>query len=75
MRVFGYGNPKLDRWGIDIYPAIRGREQQKIDSYGGVGHPNVGNRIRGVAKRNPKGRYFHQASDRIFGNIAPYTGY
>lgn len=39
MKAFGYGNPTLDVWaqGAQAYPAIRGREQQLIDFYGGVG--------------------------------------
>lgn len=55
--------------------AIRGREQQLMDYYGGVGSKNLGNRIRGVSKYNPVGRLFHYESNRRFGNIAPYTGY
>ena len=56
-------------------PAIRGREQQLIDYYGGIGHPKVANRIRGVSKANFLGRYYHYQSDYYFGNIAPYTGF
>ena len=61
--------------GDQAYSAIRGREQQLLDSFGGVGDPQVANAIRGVAKTNPFGRFFHAASDNWFGNIAPYTGY
>jgi RHS repeat-associated protein len=57
------------------YLAIRGREQQLIDFYGGVGNLRVGNSIRGVAKFNPMGRIYHQASNLMFGHLAPYTGY
>jgi len=56
-------------------PAIRGREQQLIDYYGGVGSRRVANRIRGVSKANPMGRFYHSQSNSFFGNIAPYTGY
>jgi len=55
--------------------AIRGREQQMIDKYGGAGSPAVANKIRGVAKANIFGRLFHGQSDDMFGNVAPYTGY
>jgi len=55
--------------------AIRGREQQLIDKFGGVSSPNVANAIRGVAKANPFGRLYHAQSDAEFGNVAPYTGY
>lgn len=56
-------------------PAIRGREQQLIDYYGGIGSRRVANSIRGVSKANPMGRFYHSQSNSFFGNIAPYTGY
>ncbi|PJJ80285.1 RHS repeat-associated core domain-containing protein [Mucilaginibacter auburnensis] len=57
------------------YATIRGREQQLIDFYGGIGNPMLGNSIRGVSKINPAGRIFHNLSSSIFGEIADYTGY
>lgn len=78
MRLSGYGNPVLDASAQGYptgYSAIRGREQQLIDSYGGVGSPNVGNSIRGVSKFNPYGRVYHSMSDAYFGPLAPFTGY
>lgn len=57
------------------YAAIRGREQQMIDFYGGVGSPGVGNSIRGVAYFNPLGRVYHEAASFSFGQVAPYTGF
>ena len=54
---------------------IRGREQQLIDYYGGIGSKRVANDIRGVSKINPFGRDFHNASNADFGRLAPYTGY
>ena len=77
MRVLGFGNPVLDRaiQGYQGYPAIRGREQQLIDFYGGVGSPNVGNIIRGVSQYNLAGMLYHGASDLYFGPLAPYTGF
>ena len=73
----GYGNMKIDKAAVgkDGRAAIRGREQQLIDAYGGIGNPKVGNTIRGVSKANRNGRYYHDMSNRKFGNIAPYTGY
>jgi hypothetical protein len=75
MQMYGYGNPTLDVWvqGAQGYPAIRGREQQLLDFYGGV--PNTGNSIRGVGYYNPMGRVYHGASNLYFGPLAPYTGY
>ncbi len=50
MKNKGYGSPKIDVWiqGTHGYGAIRGREQQLMDYYGGVGNPKLGNSIRGV---------------------------
>lgn len=77
MKALGYGNPVLDRavQGYNGYPAIRGREQQLIHFYGGVGSPHVGNNIRGVSRINPAGLIYHGASNLYFGQLAPYTGY
>lgn len=77
MKAKGFGNPKVDCavQGALGKPAIRGREQQLIDYYGGVGSRRVANRIRGVSKANPMGRFYHSQSNSFFGNIAPYTGY
>lgn len=77
MRALGFGAPKLDRslQGVGGYPAIRGREQQLIDYYGGVGSPGVANIIRGVSALIPLGPIYHGASNAAFGPLAPYTGY
>lgn len=77
MRFMGYGNPTLDRYDIGFagYASIRGREQQLIDFYGGIGSPSVGNSIRGVSAYNPLGYGFHEASNIRFGPLAPYTGW
>ena len=64
----------MDRYSKN-YDAIRGREQQLIDFYGGIGSKRVVNDIRGVSKINPFGRDFHNASNAEFGRLAPYTGY
>jgi hypothetical protein len=77
MKAFGYGNPVLDRavQGYKGYPSIRGREQQLIDFYGGVGSPGVGNSIRGINRFNPAYPIYHGASNLYFGPLAPYTGF
>jgi len=94
MNLQGFGPARLDRW-LDAtrpftgrhldpaYQAIRGREQQLIDAYGGAisdhhGNANAtrsGNPIRGVARANPRGRIYHDAASATFGQRAPYTGY
>ena len=75
----GFGPPQIDKIAVGYvkgpaYQAIRGREQQLIDYYGGVGHPNVANRIRGVSRTNRNGHTFWERSNQYFGNIAPFTG-
>jgi len=77
MVVRGFDEGHVDQavQGYHGYPAVRGREQQLIDSLGGVGSPNVANPIRGVAKSNPAGRFFHWASNFYFGPLHPYTGF
>lgn len=77
MKNKGYGSPKIDVWiqGAHGYGAIRGREQQLMDYYGGVGSSKLGNRIRGISKYNPSGRIMHNMSNYYFGNLASYTGY
>ena len=76
MRLYGFTNPRVDVavQGADGYFAIRGREQQAIDYFGGVDSPNGGNRIRGVSKYNPLGRGYHNMSDAYFGPLYRYTG-
>lgn len=92
MSARGYGPARLDKW-VDAtrpesqrwfdpsYQAIRGREQQLIDSYGGAisdnprGTTRSGNAIRGVAKWNSMGRTYHNAASAAFGQRHRYTGY
>ena len=76
-RLDAFGPPVIDQVQIGAggYYAIRGREQQLIDSYGGVGGPNVANVIRGVAKLNPQGRLYHAAANAAFGEVHEYTGW
>jgi hypothetical protein len=65
------------------YQAIRGREQQWIDSKRGAWSDNgwdpsrtdSGNKIRGVAKSNALGRVYHDAANARFGELHSYTGY
>ncbi len=78
MKLQGYGDPVLDASAQGYpsgYSAIRGREQQLIDYYGGVGSPNVGNSIRGVSKINPYGRVYHSMSNTYFGPLSGFTGW
>jgi RHS repeat-associated protein len=63
------------------YLAIRGREQQLIDYYGGAqsdtspGPNKTENAIRGYSKENPFGRIFHAAANlRFKRELHPYTG-
>src|SRR5690606_10942566 len=76
MRVLGYDNPTVDMsaQGPLGKAAIRGREQQLMDYYGGVGSPGLGNSIRGVSRINPAGPGYHYMSNVRFGPLAPYTG-
>lgn len=92
MTAKGYGPARLDkwldatkphsvRWSDPSYRAIRGREQQLIDKYGGaisdVGKANTrsGNAIRGVSAYNPLGRKYHDAATKAFGQAHKYTGW
>lgn len=61
--------------GSDAYAAIRGREQQMIDYFGGVGSTTLGNSIRGVSKTNRLGIRYHKASNALFGQLYRYTGF
>lgn len=71
MRFFGYVNPTLDvaAQGISSYPAIRGREQQLIEFFGGVGSPTCGNRINGISPFNPLKESMMNASTIMFGPL------
>ena len=73
MRLLGFGDPVLDKWQVGPigYSAIRGREQQLYDHY----DPLVANRIRPVARGNPNGYGYWEASNYAFGKLARYTGY
>jgi hypothetical protein len=61
---------ELDRWSTN-YAAIRGREQQMIDFFGGAVIDNhdtpLRNMFRGVAKANPLGLPYWSASNKAFG--------
>jgi len=64
------------------YNAIRGREQQMIDFYGGalsdIRYNGMGTRsanaIRAVSRVNGLGRTYHNASTRMFGYKYRFTG-
>lgn len=64
------------------YWAVRGREQQNVDYFGGAlldpgRRPDATcvNRIRGVGKLNPLGYLYHWTSSVAWGEKYPYTGY
>ncbi len=75
-KILGFGNPMIDKamQGIKGYRAIRGREQQLIDSYGGIGSVTVANKIRAVAKRRNNAKFLHNQSNKYFGKLHHYTG-
>ncbi len=72
----GFDNPKIDKaiQGINSRPAIRGREQQLIDFYGGIANPKVANKIRAVSKQKRKAVRLHKISSQYFGELHIYTG-
>ena len=70
-----------DRYKDIAYLAIRGREQQLIDSHGGAQSdtnpkpPRTENKVRGVAKDNPYGEIFHASANlRFKQELNKYTG-
>jgi len=72
MRALGYGNPTLDvaSQGYPLgYYAIRGREQQLIDFFGGIGSPNIGNTINAIWQYNPNRPLYMSASNAMFGPL------
>ncbi|WP_461633110.1 hypothetical protein [Labilibaculum euxinus] len=78
MNALGYGPAVVHSALMNVgsligYPAMRGREQQVIDFYGGVA--NTGNSIRGVSPYNPLGKVYWGASNLSFGPLMPYNGY
>ena len=83
MTKFGYSQPVIDRFimgrvrQIDAMMAIRGREQQLIDYYGGIGSPllsnqynilaMLGNRINGISPINKMRDVYMMMSNIYFG--------
>ncbi|GAA3614591.1 DUF6443 domain-containing protein [Flavivirga amylovorans] len=83
MTALGFGIARLDVFhkGVAGRAAVRGREQQLIDSYGGaLSDPNrkanatSANAIRGVARYNPNGYTYHKAASMSFGEAHGFTG-
>jgi len=73
MRAYGYGNPQLDRvaQGYPVgYYAIRGREQDVVNGYGGIGSPMLGNSINPIWQYNPNRPLYMGTSNLMFG---PYV--
>ena len=71
----GFANPLIDRamQGHKGYWAVRGREQQLIDFYGGVGHQKVANMKRGVSRTNKYRRKYNRYSNKYFGSLTDST--
>lgn len=55
------------------YPGYRGREQQLYDLFR-LNGANMKNAVRPVWRYNPLGRAYHETSNLLFGQIAPFTG-
>ncbi len=72
----GFTEFEIDRaaHGLRAKFAIRGREQQLIDYYGGIGHPKVANKRRGVARANISGRFYYNVSNEFFEKLTAYSG-
>jgi RHS repeat-associated protein len=70
--IWGHDFERVDKSysGDNAYSAIRGREQQLIDRFGGVGSPMVGNSIRSVAYLNPLCVKYGEASNKEFGSFS-----
>lgn len=70
LNAEGFSAPELDQYSTD-YGAIRGREQQLIDYYGGA--QSVGgaarNMINGVGPLNPNGPFYNAESTAQFGGL------
>ena len=69
----GFEEPQLDQTSKS-YCAIRGREQDLIDSFGagkGIGSPNLANKNNGVSDWNPLGPYYIMRSHAEFGPVLP----
>ena len=83
-RLVGYGRAVVDREAVGGKKdqtakwAIRGREQQLIDRWGGaqrVDNGTSGNLIRGVSKYNKNGRLYHESSNiRFRQELHKFTG-
>tara|TARA_B100000949_G_scaffold204264_1_gene193754 strand:+ start:242 stop:799 length:558 start_codon:yes stop_codon:yes gene_type:complete len=73
MKLFGFDNPMLDRaaTGPRAYSAIRGRGQQMMDAYGGIGSARLGNRINGISPWNPFRPVYLETSTEAFGPAVP----
>jgi len=57
--------------GLEGYAAIRGREQQLIDGFGGAQSEGgrSANLIRGVSRSNPLGPVYQAAAIKMFGPV------
>jgi hypothetical protein len=81
MKLFGFGDPVLDQYayGLGGALAIRGREQDLIDAYGGINKLSFANRIEGTLANSINGisplnnqlYTFKYASWFVFGPVNP----
>ena len=73
LRLRGFGPPVVDEVarGLEGYAAIRGREQQLIDAFGGAQSEGgrSANLIRGVSRGNLLAPVYEAAAIRMFGHI------
>lgn len=77
MTPLGFGPAVPDKASLSR-AAIRGREQQLVDHFGGAWRTDngtSGNEIRGVSKYNLAGPAYHLAANALFGELHRYTGY
>lgn len=85
--IRGFGPAVLDKFTVSTflayavpldpaYQAIRGREQQLIDHFGGARSEGgtSGNPLRGVRVNHSRGRLYHNAATAQFGQLHRYTG-
>lgn len=70
MKALGFGSPKIDKvaQGYPIgYYAIRGREQDLVNGFGGIGSRSLGNRINPISPYNPLRSVYLSTSQLMFG--------
>lgn len=76
MNIKGFGEARLDQISKS-YSAIRGREQQLINYFGGAKSMggSSGNPINGIAVFNPLRSYYLETSTSVFGALSNNSTY